>query len=463
MAEDARAPKAGKTDKKTAVVVVHGMGEQRPLDTLRGFVEAVWTCDRSIVEPSESQVYYKPDSITGSFELRRITTRHAPLEGGVDKRVDFFEFYWAHLMTGNTLAGFTSWAMRLLIRPPWTVPGRLVFPWLAGLIVMAVVLILLGLAALQQFGFGAKGGPAWLPFAYLAAAVAVFLFGFIASKWIVPVAADEARYLSPAPDNVAARQAIREAGIDLLDQLTRSGSYDRIVFAAHSLGAVIAYDVLNHAWGRLRYSQFKETHPKGSLANTLLNKLEEAAGALIHAEDGDIPKERLAYREAQRRYFAALRDLPKPFWLVSDLVTMGAPQSKADVLLARDADELDMRKAQRELPSCPPWLEVKDPDAGVYRFSYFPKDAVRAPHHAAVFAPVVWTNIYFPNFLLLIGDIISGAVAPRLGRGIKDIRVPIGFPRLRHTHYWKDPDSLPPRPWLFALRRAINLDMAPET
>ena len=34
--------------KKIAVVVIHGMGEQKPMQTLRGFVESVWQHDRNL-------------------------------------------------------------------------------------------------------------------------------------------------------------------------------------------------------------------------------------------------------------------------------------------------------------------------------------------------------------------------------------------------------------------------------
>ncbi|TIP96430.1 MAG: hypothetical protein E5X57_38255, partial [Mesorhizobium sp.] len=42
-------PAPGKASRKLsqAVVIVHGMGEQRPMDTLRGFVQAVWSYDRA--------------------------------------------------------------------------------------------------------------------------------------------------------------------------------------------------------------------------------------------------------------------------------------------------------------------------------------------------------------------------------------------------------------------------------
>src|SRR5438552_7982135 len=66
--------------KKIAVVVTHGMGEQIPMETLRGFVEAAWVTDSGAHWPSPpderpEDIWIKPDDVTGSLELRRITTR----------------------------------------------------------------------------------------------------------------------------------------------------------------------------------------------------------------------------------------------------------------------------------------------------------------------------------------------------------------------------------------------------
>src|SRR5438128_2316266 len=96
---------------KTAVVMIHGMGEQWPMDTLRGFVEAAWSSDPDLnPEWSEGETYSKPERITGSFELRRITTRFwARRPGSPDRRVDFFEFYWAHMMQGNSFGAVLAW------------------------------------------------------------------------------------------------------------------------------------------------------------------------------------------------------------------------------------------------------------------------------------------------------------------------------------------------------------------
>jgi hypothetical protein len=429
---------------KTAVIVIHGMGEQWPMETLRGFVDAAWTKDPEIPPPGPTQVYSKPDQITGSFELRRITTR--PWTGADPRRVDFFEFYWAHLMQDNSLASVIAWLVRLLVRSPARVPRRLLPIWAAGLLIFLGSVVLVGLS-----GLDADLRPfSWPPLAWtiIAAVSATFT-----ALWLRPVAGDAARYLSPAPGNVAARQAIREAGIDLLAKLQATGQYDRIVVAGHSLGSVIGYDLLHHAWSRLDHDALVTHHPEGGQAMALLTALEKAADDF---QDKAPPPDALsAYREAQRAYFAHLATLKdkngKPLWLVSDFVTMGCPLSKADVLLGKDEEDLEQRKALREAPTAPPRFERKTPP----RFSYPTMDKARTPHHAAVFGPTVWTNIYYPTVLGAFGDFISGPVAPQLGVAIRDVRVPIGLPGFRHLSYWSAPAKAGPA--IRALRRALNL------
>jgi hypothetical protein len=91
---------------KRAVVVIHGIGSQTPLDTLRGLVEAVWHQDQSLTPNwATQQSWVKPEDLSEGFELRRITTSR-------DKfglRTDFFEFYWAHQMEGTRLSSVLWW------------------------------------------------------------------------------------------------------------------------------------------------------------------------------------------------------------------------------------------------------------------------------------------------------------------------------------------------------------------
>src|SRR6187549_3037992 len=99
------------TTRKQAVVLIHGIGEQVPMDTLRGFVRAVWSTDESVRNPYvPDEVWSKPDNASKNYELRRLTTA----EGKSGKRTDFFEFYWADLMEGTEVEHVRAWLKLLL-------------------------------------------------------------------------------------------------------------------------------------------------------------------------------------------------------------------------------------------------------------------------------------------------------------------------------------------------------------
>ena len=104
---------------KQAVLLIHGIGEQRPMDTLRGFVDAVWKRNPDVHHAhATTGVFSKPDDISGSYELRRLTTTKD--RNGV--RTDFFEFYWAHMMEDTTMGHVLPWLKHLLLRRPGSLP-----------------------------------------------------------------------------------------------------------------------------------------------------------------------------------------------------------------------------------------------------------------------------------------------------------------------------------------------------
>ena len=134
-----------------AVVVIHGMGEQIPMDTIKDFVDAVWQKDNVITAnglPDSTEVWSKPDSRTGSLELRRITTRESMARGpefpaGV--RTDFYELYWADLTAGATWGSMKAWVRGLLFRPLSRVPPDVRLAWLVlwlGSLIVVVLAIL---------------------------------------------------------------------------------------------------------------------------------------------------------------------------------------------------------------------------------------------------------------------------------------------------------------------------------
>jgi hypothetical protein len=68
---------------KTAVVVVHGIGEQRPLDTLLGFV-GDGSGERGILEKGDPDSYINSDPVSATTYLRRITIN----AGSLTRRTD---------------------------------------------------------------------------------------------------------------------------------------------------------------------------------------------------------------------------------------------------------------------------------------------------------------------------------------------------------------------------------------
>jgi hypothetical protein len=143
---------------KQAVVVVHGMGEQRPLETLRSFVETVYQRDLSLTRDDDRQrvddpvlgrinrVWIAPDAATGSIELRRIST---PANRS-KVRTDFFELYWADIMQGTPVELVVSWIRGLLLRSPFRVPRRLPV-WIAWILlwVLAIAFVAFSFAVME--------------------------------------------------------------------------------------------------------------------------------------------------------------------------------------------------------------------------------------------------------------------------------------------------------------------------
>ena len=502
-------PKKQQAKNKQAVVVIHGMGEQRPMETLRSFVETVWTKDLSLtggvdnktrIDPEtglkENKVWIVPDARAGTHELRRITTPGDKAR----RRTDFFEFYWADVMQGTTLQQLWAWLRGLLFRSPATVPRDVFGAWILLIALSAITVIFAIVAAIppDQTNFLAEkiynvsfkflvdyrlflctaaaflallvgAGNLWdgrplagvvvktlLALALIVAAFAVLeweaakphpriwavgisaAIGVIVHSFIVPTFGDVARYVRAAPDTVEKREVVRNRGLALLNGLHDSGDYDRIIVVGHSLGSILAYDLVQLLWA--------ERAP--SPANPPDDETVEAFGkidAFVQRRNEDWnDKERRDFRAAQGDLGRLLRSVKKP-WLISDFVTIGSPLTHAEFLVARDESELARSIRDRLLSKCPPEPDETLQRGGETVLYKGPARTPRFPHHAAVFAPTRWTNIHDPKSLLLFGDIISGSLKANFGRGIEEYQVKIERPFLfglkwrffTHTLYWR--------------------------
>jgi hypothetical protein len=227
---------------------------------------------------------------------------------------------------------------------------------------------------------------------------------------------------------------------------------------AHSLGAYVAYDGITYLWSQCGdLLGANPAVPKGSAALATLERLAS-----------DLPKQPTAaqveaYQAAQRALWSELREHDSP-WLVTDFVSVGTPMYGADVLYTKSRSEWTERVRRRELPTCPPQADLGDWNKGDTSlwFTYPSRSGERrVVYHAAPFAPVRWTNLWFPSRWGVFGDWFGGPLAPLFGPGVRDVPVTARgcrwVPALAHTKYFSYPRDLGPDSPTTRLRAALGL------
>jgi hypothetical protein len=606
------------TQERTAVLVVHGMGSQRPLDTVRGVVNAVWR------DNPANKVWFHPEPSGTDIDLTVQTTSYVPDEKGAippngGRRVDFHEFYWAHLIAETRAVAVLLWLFEVARRGPFLKHGMRPIWWVGATYLVCLILsasylasdLVERLARVEQDRLSVIGTPlltvfiitafcavwamiyfsfrlagwsvvfaaatasalwfihkmlpgcaeliegfathflpatftfviAWLllsrwvfgPFiaAYVISvtfhllkplvvtgsfegmtlvdfvpwslaspwsSVAAWLFltsyFVLSAAFLQPYIGDVARYLRNSPANVAGRRDIRRNSVDTLLALHRSGKYDRIVVVAHSLGTMVAYDMLRATFARLFRDMpvdRTELNPEfcridaGGLGRVDLRRNARAVMRKLYA----LMMKKRAEKAAQNQGEAAEKKGEPLVWLVTDFVTLGSPLTHAQYLLChgktvtgpiRDVSELiedfERRVKERELPTCQP-KKFDGDDILTYGRTHF--------HQAALFGLTRWTNIYFPLKQVFWGDPIGGPVAmyetnekdangrtikkELFGTDIADVAVSLltsgDASFFTHTAYWSverpkdhvaptaDKDDDPPH--IQALKLAIDL------
>ncbi len=409
---------------RQAVVIIHGIGEQQPMNTLRSFISGFYP-----VKPDgKLHVFSKPDRISAVLDLRRMTAS-AKVTGNP---TDFYELYWAHLMQGTTWAHLLDWFAVLMFRSRDSVPERLSglfrWCWAAAGVLLVIFAGLLLAGPLPIIMVAGAGAPLW-PF------LRIWL-RWVSRKYALSYLGDAARYLRPAPENIGRRQAIRNAGLDVLRRLHDEPMqrYDRIVVVGHSLGSVIAYDILTHLWQEMHWQHTKPVNPDQPCYEEMKRRLVSVAGSV-----GDFD----CFRTLQKELLKEEQALGMP-WKITDLITVGSPLTYADFLLADTKYPIDRRRQDRELPTCPPQLEDAR-DIGFlspsYRLKDGPMETKKLLHHAALFACTRWTNIYFRS------DIVGGPLHELFGDGIKDVPLTgcsaASKTAMAHVRYWdaREPEA----------------------
>jgi hypothetical protein len=424
---------------RQAIIVIHGVGSQRPLSTVKSLISALI---------GDAQRWSKPDQVSASYELRRYQlprTRYRP-------RTDLFELYWADKVPGTKIGQVLSWLRSIIFRRPRNVDKALRpiaylvrITIVAAVVGVAAIVLTIGINGIDHLWHAATGLArlAWV-------STLLSLLGAAVSGFLIATLGDAARYLDAAPDNIAVRQSIRQNGVALLRRLHQEGGYDRIAIVGHSLGSVIGYDVIRLYWSEVHSVHGKVTTVDQTQLNHYQRLLETAA---VNVDD---------YRRAQRELWREYRRHGHP-WLVTDLVTVGSPLTHAGTLLARSPADLEMLIKDLELPTCPP---LGEPAALVQRENYLANGHIRTIQmltHAAPFAVTRWTNIYIPAKGVVFGDPIGGPLAQVFGRGIKDVPVEISHwwrrrTPLAHTAYWRHTSGGETSAAIRALREYVDLE-----
>lgn len=473
-AEEAPARAESRAAARQAVILVHGMGEQIPMDTIKSFVSTLADGDGA---PGHAEIWSKPDARTGSLELRRLTTRKSRSGGAFPNgvRSDFYELYWADLTAGSTSGQLVGWIRYLLLRPWSRVPGPVRGAWILlwFLVVLAVCLIAIGFIPADAWK---AVFPGWLPQATAIAAAA--MIGGLAQQIGTRSFGRVVKYTRAEPDNIAARAAVRDRGLKLIRALHQNSEYDRVIVVGHSLGSILAFDLVSYFWAEQEEAR---TVAEGDVSFGNLCDLERAAQPLWNGSPS--PDDHSRYWKAQS---ALRRSLDKKVsnasarWLISDLVTFGSPLTHAEFLLASSRQDLKKRQADRELPRCPPMVEELDewrvdyarkigllPEGRTTLMAFPSRDPKNSwtIHHGAVFSAVRWTNIYDPARLILCGDLISGPMRLSFGNGVCDVSladIDGQSSSFTHTKYWSMAQSSKRRKCFVDVMNMVDLDSPPR-
>ncbi len=519
---------------KTAILVIHGMGDQRPLETLRGVAKAIWEdgspgrknvwytypttdSDLSTDDAPKARASSKVDSGSALDSPTIITDQDDPR--GI---FEFHELYWAPIMARASSATVPLWLFELMKKGPGTLKGSICAAWYIGAFLVGAWLYSfaeIGMTAVSHYlavPANQSAFAACMPLVVAslaggmlaslrgilsvwAAAVIFSVIGFLLGRlgftmatqppvatwfhwlafttdgrpglWVAltfallfvianiaafqSVLGDAARYYRTSPVNIGARRAVRSLAVNRLEALHKA-NYDRIIVVSHSLGTVIAYDMLRAYWASARWQIKPPIEMEGFERQNSNAKGMKIDHAIWRQTGHDI----IEYLEKNRPSRSRCHG-----WRVTDFITMGSPLTHAKFLQAEGRNKKELEESfakkvnEREFPKCPP-----DPIENDQRLTFNWKNPklenpiVTSFHQAALFGLTRWTNLYYPAKWLVRGDVVGGPLSQNLlGECIRDVALDHS-PLMGHVRYWEDATNCA----LQALRMAVNLNDDPE-
>lgn len=404
--------------KKQAIILIHGIGEQRPMDTAAMFANAV---------VGDEKIYYKPSGYGLMGEIKKISIpkkKNRPI-------TDVYEYYWAHEFRDNKFSTINNWIFNLVVecakkiisdmgvRPAEVKKAH--FPISKERLVVAAgalyALIFILVAAIAIAASNAL-------MSFVAVAIVGFaLYKLLLSNILLGYLADAAKYLSNHPDNISARERVRSGAIKLLRDLNESEDYDRILVVGHSLGSVIGSDALTEYWHEVCDKAPHCSNGRGALKK----KFAEISQLTLNPSQPNFISQ---FQKCQRQM---REELVRSgcVWKISDIVTIGSPLCFANFILARnDSDFREKTLKTQQLLLCPPLEDVDDllflgPAQGD------PLRSSRYPSSSSAYLYTRWTNLHGTK------DAIGGPLSPLYGVGVFDIKIEsVGGFFSAHTEYF---------------------------
>jgi len=395
---------------KQAVIIIHGIGEKRPMETLRSFVKNIY--HEEIID--ENNFYSKPDTLSRLLELRRLRikgSRRTPT-------TDFYEFYWAHHMNNKNYRSILDWLKSFFFILPNKVDSKLLpFYFIGWILIISTIFLMFFSKVSLKMSLGAS-----------------IILNFLFFKYIIGYVGDAAKYLNPSPNNIVQRNTIREDLLKLLKDLHESKKYTKIIIVGHSLGSVIAYDAIQLYWSKYL------THEPIGLNKQVIEEFKRNTKDIFDDASTSPDKKKHRYQEIQYKLGKELRSVEFP-WLVSDFISLGSPLTHR-ILLEKKKNDFLEKKRLGEYSVCPPYYKEKE-------WIYYETKGKNATIHFksnAVFSCVRWTNIYFPHKYFFLGDFIGGPLSRNFGKGIRDLDVSLNGWTEKiwrcHILYWQKSKSL---------------------
>lgn len=196
-----------------AVVVVHGIGNQQPMGTVRALVDNLYGDESDLGDPGNIEVRLDRDA--DFLDLRRLVL----IKSGERPRTDFFELYWQPIFGSGKPGTVLARMLRMLRSNPNGAQMRQVVTTLRAFIALLLLAAAATTAAVIIF---VDSDNPWLK----AAVVALPVLGAIAgvakalvANLLATVIADASRYFAPSVFDIEQRDRVREAAIDLLTKL----------------------------------------------------------------------------------------------------------------------------------------------------------------------------------------------------------------------------------------------------